>query len=282
VFSSSVRLTIAPAILGILAIISAAHARDAGSDGGSGGGAFRSTCNPQNVLIGFNLTMGKSIDAIKPICIPLSPDGKSWTGSAYETQKAGGNGGKLFKIACNPGNVVKTIRTGVDRNNMVSGVSIRCVGLADPNGLTTPFVIGNSQGVQTQQQNFECRSGELATGIYGRSGAMLDALGLVCDTFAFAQPKPRPVPTPVKIPETPPVKGPNPPVASIQAKVVQPVDVYDAPDGKGKKISFLRAGTVVKLITKPCPNDWCNVTGSALPRGGAFVYNGPDYRSLQF
>jgi hypothetical protein len=65
------------------------------------------------------------------------------------------------------------------------------------------------------------------------------------------------------------------------ASVVKSVDVYDAPGGDGQKTGKLRRGAKVSLIGD-CADDWCHVAGARVPNGDGYVYNGDDYRSLNF
>lgn len=103
---------------------------------------------------------------------------------------------------------------------------------------------------------------------YGRYGALVDQLGLVCDRI-------QPVGPIGRKPTQPAPQAPEP------ANVVLDVDVYKAP-GKGKPIGVLRKGSQVSLI-EPCgSNNWCHVGGAAVPNGEGWVYSGPDYWSLTF
>ncbi len=61
-------------------------------------------------------------------------------------------------------------------------------------------------------------------------------------------------------------------------KVIQSVDVFDAPGGNGTQTGFLEAG--VKVTLNGCTDNWCDVSGEGVPGGRGFVYNGDDYRSL--
>jgi len=67
----------------------------------------------------------------------------------------------------------------------------------------------------------------------------------------------------------------------VTATVVQDVDLYDAPDGKGIVINMLTRGQKVR-VPEPCVDNWCRVEGEDVPGGNGFVYSGPDFVSLQF
>ncbi len=42
----------------------------------------------------------------------------------------------------------------------------------------------------------------------------------------------------------------------------------------------MNAGVQVKLLG--CEDNWCHVQGKKVPGGDGYVYNGEDYRSLEF
>jgi hypothetical protein len=77
--------------------------------------------------------------------------------------------------------------------------------------------------------------------------------------------------------------GKRPILAKLGQKtvnVINDVEVYDAPNGQGNKIGELKAPNTVKLA-EACQNNWCHVLGPAVPTGNGWVYDGPDYDSLQ-
>jgi hypothetical protein len=68
------------------------------------------------------------------------------------------------------------------------------------------------------------------------------------------------------------------PKALGEATVIADTDIYDKPDGKGKKIGTLLVGEVHPVM-EPCRNDWCRVGRielggyEGLPNGTAWVYS---------
>jgi uncharacterized protein YkwD len=64
------------------------------------------------------------------------------------------------------------------------------------------------------------------------------------------------------------------------ARVIKPVEVFDAPGGNGNKIGDLGFGSIV-TIAADAGDDWFEVTGNDVPGGRGFVYSGVDYRSLR-
>ena len=100
-----------------------------------------------------------------------------------------------------------------------------------------------------------------------------------CQQVAAAPPPP---PPPAGN-DAPPPKGgdqvaaPPPPGQKFVA-VVQSVDLYAKPGGKGRPKGTLEAGTEKVTLLEPCSDNWCHVKW---PAGQGFVYSGPDYQSLQ-
>src|SRR5258707_219313 len=103
--------------------------------------------------------------------------------------------------------------------------------------------------------------GRTAPGILAGAATAIGAGGLL--TVAVpAQPAPRfplapaqPVPAPSKV-----------------ATVKGDVDVYDVAGGNGNILGILRDGGQVQLAGSCKPNDWCNVTGPAVPTGKGWVW----------
>jgi hypothetical protein len=263
-------------------------ARNTNAAGGLGGAPFRSVCKPNDVVIGFNVRYGAALDAIVPICIPLNPQRTEWAGQAYEpTGYFGGRGGSYLKLACQPGDAVRLINvwTGPWGSGTVTkALVVTCFDLES--GKETTGESTQLQWLDTTYRTIHgigCEPGEWVTGIFGRSGALVDQLGLVCDTIRpAAPPKPdRPIGPIGRKPTQPAPQAPEPGRPGPgRASVVLDVDVYKAP-GQGNSIGVLRKGSDVLKIR--CTGDnWCHVAGSAVPSGQGWVYNGPDYRSLQF
>jgi hypothetical protein len=116
--------------------------------------------------------------------------------------------------------------------------------------------------------NVEVVTSRTDSPIYRDTGAPRTNPGNIDDMVAAGTP-----PAPSTPPPLPPAKT---------AKVVLPVDVYDAPGGAGAKIGELAAETIVGF-DKCQADSWCHVTGAnvAPPKNDGWVYSGPDYKSLQ-
>ena len=78
----------------------------------------------------------------------------------------------------------------------------------------------------------------------------------------------------------PPVPPPAPQPKPV--KVLLPVDVYDDPGDKKKKIGVLAKDTQGVFLVEPLRGDnWYNVKGN-VPKGIGWVWSGPGYISLEF
>ncbi len=161
--------------------------------GGPGGGQFKAPCRPNEYLAGFELRAGDDVDAIRPVCA-------SSTAAVANTAWFGGPGGKPVQLRC-PSQIPAVIALVVLAEGadtvVVNNIHLYC-GLPLPNqrlpdypsavfdGPTAvasrPAVPGAIGGAPIQTSgNFQsCPAGQIATGIHGRSGIWLDAMGLIC------------------------------------------------------------------------------------------------------
>lgn len=171
------------------------------------------------------------------------------------------------------------VRLGGGRQGtVVTMVVARCYSFADGRRTET-LRIDRSDALPSEGANRRtCSRGLWATGIIGRTGGdgarlaggtLLDALGMVCGPWQLQSTA---IPPPDR---TPPPQTPNP---AREQRVVLPVDVYNQPGGT--VTGFLAAGTVL-VLPGPCRADnWCQVTGNAVPQGTGWVFSGPSYNAL--
>ena len=167
--------SVAASVLGALILMapSPTHATDLGPLGGGGGGPFRSTCRPNDVMIGFNMRSGKALDAIVPICIGLNPERTEWANSAYEPSGYfGGNGGQYQKIDCQPGYAVRHLHVYMDNYKIVNHIRMTCQDLNS--GDWHNSVPGRIDGQAVGDVRFSCPDGEWGVGIHGRSGDLVE------------------------------------------------------------------------------------------------------------
>lgn len=180
--------------------------------GGAGGAQYRERCPQGRVLNGFELRAGDNIDAIRAVCV--APSGPA-TVSAPPLSNGfgggwhGGGGGGLQRLLCPPDTpVVAGIAAAYDGRDTVSldAIDIYCgrvakgrvVGEYPSNqfhapiqGCTDYFLLKDANCVRVSVRQQSCPTGEIAIGMHGHAGALVDAMGLICGPApAFAPPKP--------------------------------------------------------------------------------------------
>jgi hypothetical protein len=119
--------------------------------GGNAGNNFKSQCPAGQHMTGFNIRSGSLIDSVQGRC-----------SGGDTTDKAGGNGGGYKELKC-----------GVS----IESVAIRSGGLLDQISVCNKKAGGNGGSAGT----IRCAPGARAVGIYGKSGGLVNKLGLVCE-----------------------------------------------------------------------------------------------------
>jgi hypothetical protein len=257
------------------------QATDTGVSGGPGGGPFREVC-PGQFLVGVTIRAGAWVDAISPLCATfLAPQGYfgPWIRGAYH----GGQGGSARSGACPKDRFVGKIRFGWTRKDtkpeFVDYVELTCVLVSDQSSAdTTKVCLPTGGGCWDSHPNpppgdilgtpfgpypplhEACPLNEAATGLLGRSGVYVDALGLVCG----------PRPTLAAAPAPPPAAGPtytNPPIkklgkARLVAKAKNDVDVYNNPVEPRAIIGIMRFGVRAPVLTSH-RDGWYKLQGVA-------------------
>ncbi len=256
-----------------------AHATDLPVQGGPGGASFRTDCSGDFVT-GVYVKSGNWIDAIGLKCSEFLPAQGAFKQPPWNKSYHGGQGGTLQEASLCPANAVVTGMTigfvydkdYKDKRKFVRYVKLVCTPLGD--GSLTHVCVHSGVGCETgplAEQN--CPPGEAATGLQGRAGTYVDALGLICGPKPSKKVSKR-LGRPKK---TAPAPGSPPPSPDKTCKVKKPSDVYDQPDGRGKKYDgFLRAGAPGVVLVEPCRDNWCHVKGDSVPGGQGWVYSSPD------
>jgi hypothetical protein len=154
--------------------------------GGDGGNQFVARCPQGQFLTGFDLRTGDDVDAIRPICVtaygpadvgPLVPGGTSF----------GGNGGGPRQLLCPKDAPIVTgmfVGSQGDDSMIVNQIHLFC-GIAAATQQPSQFPSAVFDGPQFERSlNYpditRCPAGLVAVGINGRSGAVLDSVGLIC------------------------------------------------------------------------------------------------------
>lgn len=161
------------------------------SYGGSGGSAFTSNCPAGGVLTAISIRAAARVDAVAGRCrtVSLATD---TTGSEHSYSLAtsttmtslpsyGGTGGSLYNDSCGPDEVVIGIdgRSGTE----VDRLSFACgkVALSSTTATITPVRTSpNRGGTGGSAFSYRCPAGQVAVGLFGRTGRRVDRIGLRC------------------------------------------------------------------------------------------------------
>lgn len=180
------------AIACLMTVLSVAPAAAQGDQllpvtGGGGGNPFQARCPADQHLLGFNLRAGHDLDAIQPVCgVPQSATNVPPTTAL---QSFGGGGGQPARIMC-PANSPVVLGLDVFAEGIglvVNSVSLYCGAVvaqqARPNNPGAIFSAPKQPMTHPDRVRAHltyCPPGLLGVGVHGRSGAMVDALGLIC------------------------------------------------------------------------------------------------------
>lgn len=145
-----------------------------------------------------------------------------------------------------------------------SGIESPVEAIADPKARALELMTGS---VRAKAQ--DCSFVDYGVGFYRNEANEVDYV-----TVIFGKP-------PVKMPDLPELQ-PKPedpkPTRTLgkklgQATVTNDVDVYDAPNGTGKKVNglFLHKGSKYDLLD-PCADNWCHLIIPAAPGNSGWVY----------
>jgi hypothetical protein len=149
--------------------------------GGGGGSSFSRSCGSNAVLTGLDYRAGLAVDAVSLLCRPVR-DASGLLGSETATgTRVGGGGGTAGITRCPSGSVVMGLR--IDYGSVVNGLRLICrtwrSELREWASGETVHTIGNLSGTSIVER---CsRALQPAIGIRGRSGLVIDAIGLVCN-----------------------------------------------------------------------------------------------------
>ncbi|MGD9923385.1 MAG: hypothetical protein AB7V13_18365 [Pseudorhodoplanes sp.] len=147
--------------------------------GGTGGGPFRILCPDRQVLVGFSMRLGSAMDAIGPICARMRKSGKTLRPTTVPAF-TGGGGGAGQVVACPFNSFVHNLNVFVDRCEIVNHVEIRCRNLKN----SAPFAKWRSTphgGTPARNYEVHCQVNQIPNGIHGKSGGLVDSLGMLCD-----------------------------------------------------------------------------------------------------
>jgi hypothetical protein len=174
VSSAAVKPIAAAAALTLVLFATEGQARDLGPVGGAGGGEFRIACEPGDSVVGFDVMATHVIARIAPVCGNRKEGGtygRPWIGSDVA-------GATLYKPRCEPGSILTILHVFWDRTPLINNLGFTCW---NPKTGTTNDVLPTFGGdTQVNQKRLRCKNREAGTGIVGRAGTAIDALGVTC------------------------------------------------------------------------------------------------------
>ncbi len=186
---------------------SPAAARDTGLTGGPGGGAFRDQCGPGQFLTGVSVNSGSWLDAVTPFCARFNAQTGLLGAPGFPMNRHGGKGGGASgPTTCNNQQYVTGMMFGyiqdskTGRPKYIASIQLDCAPIRAGDGKGRPKI--GAGGTQAHG-GFTCGDNQAVIGMVGRSGAYVDALGMICGPRPVAA-GPRPPPPP------PPGPGPKP------------------------------------------------------------------------
>ncbi|MGA9005789.1 MAG: hypothetical protein WB495_02535 [Xanthobacteraceae bacterium] len=245
--------------------------------GGPLGGAFDDPCHGTDVLIGFNAVTGKALNTIAAVC--QAQDNGVLVGANYGLHTWGDstyNGGPfhaLFGVRCSPGEAVFELHVTVNKFDEVDGVSALCTSLLRPN--VGDYPRDNAGGTSTnggqavRDGPSGCPINAIAVGLTGRSGSLINSVGLKCSKFPWHlafEPGPPPPPT-------------------LYIGVIATAQIFPTCGGNsaaktinGNEVDLNKGQAQVQLIKiGPAGNctNWYQLNWPGAPAGDNWVYSAP-------
>lgn len=220
-----IRILIVAALIAVCAITPARADSYLPQIGGKGGAPYSERCPQGQILNGFEVRAGDDIDAIRAVCVTSSSPtdvGTPPLSNGFGGGWHGGGGGGLRRLLCPPGTpVVMGLVAGYDGIDTISldTIDIYCaqasagasIGQYPSNIIHAPIqgcthgpnlvhpvwnavkiaAFGDGRCPHFKLGLNKCPTGEIAIGMHGHSGALVDAMGLICGPApTFAPPKP--------------------------------------------------------------------------------------------
>lgn len=147
--------------------------------GVAGGFPFAQDCAPDQVLAGIEGTAGYLLDTVVPICVSVDGDGK-WSDEPARTgQPYGGTGGSEYRQICPADSAVVGFNSGLS-GQLVGSLSVECARLQSTASTDAVTQFLPKVGLGPSDSRYGCSSGAVATGLFGRAGALINELGLQC------------------------------------------------------------------------------------------------------
>lgn len=157
--------------------------------GGKGGGHFEDSCNPGDFLVGFNWTAGKALNTVSPLCV-VQKNGK-WAGQPYRRRTWGQPAERIGGVAapfingshkCNPDQFVTALHVWWDKFGIVHHVEVFCHDVSRSKKYV--YQTDTQGGEPSHDGSAPCPTRQFGIGIHGGYGALIDRIGLKCQTLA--------------------------------------------------------------------------------------------------
>ena len=152
--------------------------------GGAGGSPFDTDCGEGAVLAGLDMRSGSAIDQVGALCVNTDDRGR-WQGEPYAgsgTPHGGGGGGPSRSLCSRDQAVVDVFASaGAGRfAGIVGYLEVRCQPLTSIRTAEGQITSLPGRGLlRGEGQLLSCET-TVARGIKGRSGGLLDSIGLIC------------------------------------------------------------------------------------------------------
>jgi hypothetical protein len=264
-------------------VLGGARAKDSPQVGGPGGGPFDDACHGTDVLVGYNESSGKAMNTIAAVCQAQKDgvlEGANYGLHTWGVDDSGPGLGATFHSSstprCPPGQAISELHVWVNKFNEIDSVSATCTALLRPTTGDYPRSYleryGGGSGQAVRDGPTGCPANTIATGLTGRSGALIDSLGLKCSPFPWH-----------------PAFEPGPPPPHF-VKVIRDVDIYSRPqpgpnDQPKGTLALGTAGVTIVAEGAPDNPNWYELSWPGGPPGEDWVYSAPpntpnDFTSL--
>jgi hypothetical protein len=268
--------------LGLAIIVAGALPASAQTDAyrlsveGPGGSAFADVCTSSDVLVGFDADSGSAINTIAAACQSQNNGVlireiytlNTW-GKPLDPNGAFGASGPL---RCPPRQVITEMTVSLDTHQEVQDIQATCTKLLPQDNLQPTVIEARANGTAVTTKHIACSPGDVADGLIGRSGRLIDGVGIQCVTFHGPPPLPIAFVTVVATAQIFPACGGN-----SDAKK----------DGNGNEIDLQQNQSQVRLLQiGPAGNctNWYKLTWPNAPTDDNWVYSAPsgtnDFHSL--
>jgi len=155
--------------------------------GARGDASFEDHCPVGQYIVGLHVRSGAWMDQLGVICAAVSSTGA--VGGKHSLPPHGGNGGVPSERTCSSDQVVSDMKFRMTRaDRQVKEISMDCRSTTGSRtGLFTIGAAANDGNIGSFRRQ-SCAAGDAATGIQGRYGKHVNAIGLICSRLVLPRP----------------------------------------------------------------------------------------------